>query len=291
MTIKSILCIFGGDEDELNALNTALILAKSYHANIRFLHISPDPTRYAVTYNYGEAYAYGALIEACEKENAQQLKKAQQSVAFFCSQHDIPLDDKGLDIPHLSARFLHFVGYPQTIIAREGRISDLIIMGRSKIQTTLPYDSNIVAALFDTARPVVVMPKTESPGEWKSKTVALAWDGSLEAARSLFNSLSLVEKTEKFYVLVLRSHNKPVDVFCEQGVMEYLRAHGFNPNVMVIDREQHSTGEALLNKARELKADALIMGAYGHSRVREMFLGGVTNYMLEKANIPLILSH
>jgi len=80
-------------------------------------------------------------------------------------------------------------------------------------------------------------------------------------------------------------------VEAECGIMGYLRAHDIHAQGIAVATGQRSVPESLLARAKDLKADLLVMGAYGHSQFREMVLGGVTEHMLQKADIPLLLSH
>lgn len=287
MTIKSILCIFGGADSELGAVEAALTLGKEHGAHIRFLHLSPDPSAYAGLYGEGIIVS-GEILEAIEKENMARLEKARQHVTTLAAKYHVPLDAPESPAHHASATFRHLTGMMDATIAREGRVSDLIVLGKEY----QPTHDVITPALFNTGRPVLRMPEIKTGMvEWEDKTVALAWDGSLQAARALYNALPVIRKAESGQVLVSREHGKPFDLEAEQGIMEYLRAHGLKPNVIVTDRGSHSIGEALLAKAKELRADLLVMGAYGRSMFREMILGGVTEHMLEHADIPLLLSH
>src|SRR5271167_3804483 len=121
MTIQSILCIFGGSENELNAVNTALLLGKEYSAQVRFLHISLDPSAYASMYGYGDCYAIPALLDSCEKDNKERLNKAKQYVADLTTKHHIQLDSEGSPAHHTSAKLVHITGRPDSIVAQEGR--------------------------------------------------------------------------------------------------------------------------------------------------------------------------
>lgn len=287
MSIKSILCIFSGTQDELNALDTALVLGEAYGAHIRILHISSE----AVTDigGYGEGIlASGAIIEAIRKENAERLKKAKQYVVSYAAKHHLSLDETQTPSHHASVRFQHVVGGINATIAREGRLSDLIILGRE----VAPTHDLITPALFDTGRPVLVLPPAheELAGKFTDKTVAFAWNGSLQAARALFNALPLLQRTEKLYIVTVEKHGH--DLALEAGVMAYLQAHGIpSQGIMIAASSQRSTAEAIAMRAKELHADLLVMGAYGHSMLREMVLGGVTERMLQNAGIPLLLSH
>ncbi len=288
MTIKSILCIFGSSQDELSALNTAFILGKTYGAQIRVLHVSSDPSAYASVYGEG-IIGSASIIEAIEKENAQRLNKAKQYVVSFAAKHHISLDAPESPAHHTSARFVHGVGMIDSTIAREGRLCDVIVAGK--------YDGKshdvITPALFDTGRPVLIMPPAKNGmGEWQDKTVALAWNGSLQSARALYNAIPLLARTEKLYLLTVEGHGHTHDLAAEAALMEYLRAHGINAQAILVGGGNYRTdGEALLMRAKDLKADLLVMGAYGHSMFREMVLGGVTEHMLQKADIPLLMSH
>ena len=286
MAVKSILCIFGGLKSELNAVNTALILGKAYDARIKFLHISPDPNSYIAAYGDTAIASTPLVIEEIEKENAALAQRAKHSVISIAAKHHIPLD-----LPHknhVSAQFTHLTGYLERVIAREGRLNDLIVIGQSEHS-----DSSVIAALFNTGRPVLVMPIENEPlpSTFEDKIVVLAWDGGLEAARTILNAMPLIAKAEKVHLLIVRVHSKAFDLEAEKGTIEYLNAHGFDVDAIVVDRGDHPIGKVILTEAHRLNADILVMGAYGHSRFREMILGGVTNYMLEKADLPLLLSH
>lgn len=292
MTIRSILCIFGGSHYELNAVNAAFTLGKRHNAHIDFLHISPDPNYYLSM--YGESYVVEpSMLAMIEEGNEATFKKAKQYVHSFSSRHHVPLDAAEHIIHHASARFIHKKGYLDTIIASDGRLHDLIIIGRDSVGSAGSLYDVITASLFHTGRPVLLMPAVEGalPIEWEDKVIALAWDGGLEAARALGNAQAFVEKAEQLHIIIIREHGKDFDFTAGQGIMEYMRLRGINANTVVIDREHYSIGEAILARAKVLKSDLIVMGAYGHSRIREMILGGVTQHMINKADIPLLLSH
>lgn len=290
MTIKSILCIFGGVEDELNALNTAMVLGRSDGARIRVLHVSPNPQAYAGIAGEG-VYITGEILETIEKENKARMEKARQYVASFAAKHKIPMDNPEAMAHHVSVHFVHATGLADSTIGREGRVSDLIIIGGR--EETRARDA-IVPALFNTARPVLVMPpgKGDMSPQWQNRAAALAWNGSLQAGRALYNALPLLSHGTKLYVLTVEGHRHARDLEAEAGLMEYLKAHGIDTQAILVAGGNYRTdGEALLQRVKELKADLLVMGAYGHSMFREMILGGMTEHMLRNADLPLLLSH
>jgi nucleotide-binding universal stress UspA family protein len=291
MTLKSILCIFSGSQSELNAVNAALILGKTYNAYVRFLHISPDPGAYAAMYGCGDAYAYAALNEACGKDNKERLDKAKRYVASLTAKHHVPLDSTDLPVHHASARFVHMTGHPDSIVGEEGRLSDLIVIGHGVPEADRLHNSTVIAALFDTGRPVMLLPAQEAKAPGEYKTIALAWKGTMDAGRAIYNAMPFLEKAEKAYVLTVQEHGETYDLGVEAALLAYLHTHGIHAQGIVVAAGTHNPAEALLIRTKELKIDLLVMGAYGHSRFREMLMGGVTNYMLETADIPLLLSH
>jgi len=288
MSVKSILCIFSGAESEKNSVPAALGLSRAYGARIGFLHVSQEPSAYVGL--LGEGVIVSAEIyDAIEKENKARLQRAREYVVSETAKHNVPLDSAERPAHHASAVFKHIVGVPYDVVSNEGRVSDLIVVGKSDGAS---YDV-VAPALFNTGRPVLIVPPAENKeaAEVRDKIVAVAWNGNLQAARALYNSFPLIRNAEKIYVLTAQKSGEAFDLEAESGLMEYLNEHGLQAQCIVVAAGQRSIGEALLTRARELQADLLIMGAYHHSTFREMILGGVTEYMLENSEIPLLLSH
>lgn len=292
MNIKSVLCVFGGQPHEQDALDCAMALAQSHSANIRVLHISLDPGTYMAAFS-GEIAAAGTIMIAIEKKNTEQLAAAKQYAASFAQKHNIPLDTPDRLAHHASAQFLHLTGIVDMIVASEGRLSDLIIISQPADKHNVYQNDILTSALFNTGRPILMIPRTKAdqPRQWRDKTAALAWDGSLEAARAMWGAMPLLAMAENFHVLTARRHGEAADLAGEIKLMDYLKLHGLQTEIIAVDHAHRNPAEMLLEQARELKTDLLVMGAYGHSRLREMFLGGFTEYMLKNTDIPLLLSH
>lgn len=286
--IKSILCLFEGSQGELNALNTAFLLGKAYGAEIRVLHVSSDPEISSMV-DFGILIADPGIFTSIEKANKGRAEKAKDYVSSFALRHHLVLNALETSTHQAAVRFLHLTGNTDNIISHQGRISDLIIIGR---ETSPVYDL-ITPALFTTDRPVLLMPQVtqDNLSDWRAKTVILAWNGSPQSANALHNAMPLLEHTEKLHIIVAHDHEKLAEFEEKEEWLRYIRAHDLDADIISVDCGQYSAGEALLDKARKLKADLLVMGAYGHSMFREVVFGGVTEYMLEKSDIPVLLSH
>jgi len=266
----------------------ALALAKSCAAQLRILHITPP-----ITASMEGFIANGAIVEAIEEDNEERLKKAKEYTGHYAVLHHVPLNISDTPQHHASAKFIHRAGTIEEVVSQEGRLSDVLVISRSVNGINIVYDDAAMTALFNTGRPVLVAPRLQGalPKEWAHKTVVLSWNNSLEAARALYNAMPFLEGAEKVHLLIAHGHTETNLVTNETAVMEYLQAHNVKADVIPIDRDNRSAAEALLAKAHELKADLMVMGAYGHTRTREIIMGGVTHYMLKHADIPLLLSH
>lgn len=292
MSIKSILCLFGGEKHELGALEAALVLALIHTAQVRFLHF-PLQADLSLSGLDGAALIEAEIVETARKRNKKRLEQAKERVAESTAKHGVALDTKNASARRATARFIPVMEYADRAISREGRLSDLIILSPGVADPEVLYDYALIAALFETGRPVLLMPRLAGKTEpiWRDKTLAFAWDGGMESARALHFALPFIARAEKFHVLMAHEHWKKADVLDQTGLLDYLRAHDIHSEITAVDCGKHSIGEALLAGAREGNADLLIAGAYGHSRLREMILGGTTNELMEKARIPLLLCH
>lgn len=291
MGIKSILCVFNGTKDELSAVNAALELAKIVGAHVRFLHISNDDiSNYIGIYQDGFVIS-PELIDFIERENKARLEKAKHYIISLTTKHNITLDTNELIGHHASAQFINKTGYPEEIIGREGLASDIIVLGCNTKNHDAVYNDNMIAAIFNTGRPVLFLPSTHNSPSWNDEVVSIAWDGSIESARAIYNVMPILKRAKRLYLLTACDNDMGENIISQSSMMEYLLIHGLKPNYIMLNCSNHSSAETILTKAKELQSNLLVMGAYGHSRFREIILGGFTKHMLEKSDIPLLLSH
>ncbi|ESQ88016.1 hypothetical protein ABAC460_17645 [Asticcacaulis sp. AC460] len=299
MPIKSILCVFKGETYERNALHTALGLTKANRAELHILHVSPPPDPYTQVYGFwgygllemGEGLILDRLDESAKEQALRARSRAEQCTASF----DMPFDHIGTQISHLPLPRVLFRTFSATVkhcLAFEGRFTDLIVIGYDngpggELETTL-------SALFDTGRSVLMIPAPKHEKATTAayaETVVVAWDGSLAASRTLHDALSLMRRAKQVYLLTLSEHGDWPDNRAEAAVTGYLQLHGVLPEMLKVELNGQSAGKAILAQAQSLAADLLVMGAYGHSHVGEMILGGATDHVLKHANIPVFLSH
>jgi nucleotide-binding universal stress UspA family protein len=138
---------------------------------------------------------------------------------------------------------------------------------------------------------VLVLPCHHTPAPLGRRAL-LAWDGSVEATRALTQALPLLKTASQVELMVFDAGARSADHGELPGadIAQYLSRHGVKVDVMSRS-EGIDTGRALLEQAARQKADYLVMGGYGHTRFREMLLGGVTRTVLETMTIPVLFSH
>jgi nucleotide-binding universal stress UspA family protein len=147
-------------------------------------------------------------------------------------------------------------------------------------------------ALFSSGRPVLVVPHS-GRFEAVGRTVLIGWNASREAARAANDALPLIAGAESATVLVVNPSEAPGGDGAEPGaaIALHLARHGLRATAEHVVAPQVDDGEMLLNQAADLGADLLVVGAYGHSRLRELVLGGVTRTLLRQMTIPVMMSH
>jgi nucleotide-binding universal stress UspA family protein len=175
-------------------------------------------------------------------------------------------------------------------IALQARTRDLCI-----VPLAGPYDGQmevVEAVLFDSGRPVLVFrPGAASLPQKALGGVVLAWDGSRSAARAMADALPILQGAAQVRILTVL-HEKPQAVAgLGADVLRHLEAHGVAARVDEVEAAGRSIGAVIDDYLAQHKPDLLVMGGYGHSRLREVILGGATEHMLNHPNTPIFLSH
>ena len=175
-----------------------------------------------------------------------------------------------------------------SVLARHGRRADLIVVGHG---ADTDQESLTEAAFMDTGRPALVVPPGWV-GTLPAKRALIAWDGSREAARAAGDALPLLESAEDVVVVIVDAQRAPrrfSDV-PGSGIATYLTRHGVKARVKQVT-SSGGVADTILGQVAEEAADLLVMGGYGHSKMREMVFGGATRHILESATGPVLVAH
>ncbi|WP_108883224.1 universal stress protein [Anderseniella sp. Alg231-50] len=173
------------------------------------------------------------------------------------------------------------------------KCADLVLINRLEHGSTLMNpDMTLEQLMFETGRPVIVVPQNYS-GRKTGQRIVIAWNGTREASRAAFDALPLVSNTSSDCVrLVCPPVPENSSRQLPQGadLAEALARHGVEPEIKPLPGRHADAGAEILAECEEFDADLLAMGAYGHSRLREYVFGGATETILNDASIPVLLS-
>jgi nucleotide-binding universal stress UspA family protein len=184
----------------------------------------------------------------------------------------------------VSAEWADVEGLADSVVQEWGRRSDVIVLKRPAHQDHVPGRQEIHAALFETDRPVLVVPP-EQPSSMFGRHVAIAWRHDRFTIKAVLAAIRLLAGAERVYVLAGARQGSP-----PPRIPEVLAEHGIGAELHVLPIGTGVFGETLLAKAHELKADMLVLGAYVH-RLRSLILGGVTRHVLAHADLPVLMRH
>ena len=178
-------------------------------------------------------------------------------------------------------------------VVRHGHASDLVVLGQDDASSAADVSVHGLAShvLMDVGRPVLIVP---SAGQFEgvARRAVVAWNGSRESAVALHAALPALRCASRVTLVSFRHPNEEDDDRKPSvaDMLQFLSRHGihatFERNITDID-----VADALLSRVSDLGADLLVMGGYGHSRLRELVLGGVTRQILSKMTVPVLMAH
>ena len=177
-----------------------------------------------------------------------------------------------------------------TTIVSQAYLSDLVIVGQEDPDRPEPMRGALTeAVLFEAGVPLLVVPFGWR-GSLGLKRAVIAWDGSSTAARAVHAALPLLEMTDSVEITIVGT-SRTLGGEPGADVARYLARHGLSVTVNTVARDAVDVAGTLNAHLREVAADFLVMGAYGHSRLREFIIGGATRDMLETMTIPTVMAH
>jgi len=286
MTIKTILVPLDGSVVSRTALQTGVQMARSCNAHLEVVHVRTNP-KDAVPL-LGEGIS-GAVIEdiitAAEKEAVERARRAKEIFEETCLASEFPRTDNPANCDGPSTTWIEEVGREDEVISMRGRLNDIIVVNRPTDDTAVSATMTLNAALVETGRSVLIVPP-EGAVDF-GRRVIISWNGSAEAARAVAASMPLIEDAEKVMIITMNGGDDASSEAKELG--QYLAWHGVNAEIETNCVSDHNVGEILISKCADWNADLLVMGAYTHSRLRQLIFGGVTRHVLSEAKIPVVM--
>ncbi len=174
--------------------------------------------------------------------------------------------------------------------ARMARRFDLAIVGQAQPEISSIEQIIGETALFESGRPVLMVPYIQM-NPFKIDNVMICWDGSRTAARAVADAIPLLRDSGRVEIVIVANERGKQDEIEGADIGQHLARHGLKVDVHRISGGDIDVGDALLSHAADSGADFMVMGGYGHSRLREFVLGGVTRSIFESMTVPVLISH
>lgn len=275
--IKDIIVSLQSGEDGGPAGDYAISLASAFEAHIAgvaFVYAAIIPVS-AVGYIPRE------VIDVQLRENEAAAKAAIGRFNAAVARTGVSAEPLLLDgdVADASRRF-----------SRIARYFDVAVVGQPKPEASHVEAMIGESTLFEAGRPVIMVPYVQR-APVRLEKVMVCWDGGGSAARAVGDAMPLLKRARKVEIVIIaHERGKPTEI---EGVDlgRHLARHGLNVAVERIPGGDINVGEALLSRAANSGADLMVMGGYGHSRLREFVLGGVTRSILHSMTVPVLMSH
>lgn len=241
----------------------------------------------------GVAFAYDPVIpgsvmggippEFLETQRAEADTKAGAAIARFeqaASRAGISYETRLLNTSISGAA---------SELGRIARRFDMAVLGQPRENAT---SDEVVdeGVLFESGRPVIFVPYIQKAA-LKLDRVMVCWDGSRIAARAVADSMPLLHKAKAVEVVIVGDKPSRADEVPGADLGEHLARHGLNVEIKRLTSAGIDVASTLLSYAADASTDMMVMGGYGHSRLREFVLGGVTRGLLESMTVPVLMSH
>jgi nucleotide-binding universal stress UspA family protein len=193
--------------------------------------------------------------------------------------------------PGPSIEWHEATGMPFSAFTQQARYADLLVLGQHDPEhrsSGVPSDFT-ESVVIASGRPALVLPYVDT-AKTLGTTVLVAWKETPEAARAVSTALPLLKKAERVHVATWGAQETP-EVPDGLDIGSYLRAHGIEPQLHRTGEAGAEVGELIQSLAADLSADLLVMGCYGHTRSRELVLGGASRSLLRSMALPVLMSH
>jgi nucleotide-binding universal stress UspA family protein len=287
MAIRKILLPLSSAAAGQAALGTALVAARIWRAHLAALHVRVDARDVAPLAGEGLS---GAMIEemmaATEKESVERATSVRALFDRAIAEQGISLAEPTAAERAPTAGFMTATGREEELVAQQARLADLTVVAHPEVGGDAASADALHAVLFDSGRPVLLAP--ESPPSTIGRRICIAWNGTAESASAVSAALPWLQKAEAVRILFSEGYQRRGP--SAQELAPYLALHGVSAEVQTFGPLEGVVGAGLLAAAAEFGADLVAMGAYSHSRLRQLILGGVTRHVLEHARLPVLMN-
>ena len=278
--IKDIVVNLRVGAGEGPAADYAVSSASALEAHITGVAFVYDPIAPMSELGYNPREAFDG-IDTLRRDNEVAAKAAIDRFARAASRAGISAKPLTLNASFADA------GNQFGLIARR---FDLAVVDQTEPEPRAVEEKIAESALFDSGRPVIFVPYIQK-APLKLDRVMVCWDGSRPAVRAIADAMPLLARAGSVEVVIVANERGKQEEIEGVDMGQHLARHRLNVEVQRITRGDMDIADALLSHAADADTDFIVMGGYGHSRLREFVLGGVTHSILRSMTVPVLMSH
>lgn len=279
MSYKTILVHLNDKRRAEALLEPAIRLASQCNAHLIGMHVYSSMPASPIAVPYG-SQVLGAVAMA-ERKDTEEIAA---TFARMTAKQPFVAEWRALKVPHVDLA---------SVVMDHGRAADLIIAGQTDpdwdLSPLLDFPERLA---LESGRPVLVVPYIGRYAEI-GRNVVIAWKPGRESARAVFDALPILKGAGKVHILEIKERGDDTTGLApDTSIAAALGRHGIKPSVRTsVAAPEISIGDEILSRLSDIGADLLVMGAYGHSRMRELVFGGTTRHIARHMTVPTLFSH
>jgi nucleotide-binding universal stress UspA family protein len=289
MSIRSILVPYFTSPKSDDALRLAASIAKRFTAHVHVVHGEvTDPEIFVHLEDPLMTTYQEELAQTLENRSRDYIREIMAQFDAAMNELDVPLVD-AVDASALPSVTWETCSDPEwDVIAMTGAVYDLVVVGGPAAHNEMGV-VNLCAesALFRCGRPLLL--SVPSAPDLVGKRVLIGWNQSAQSGHAVAAAMPFLKSADAIRAVAIETGSKKGP--SPEALAENLRLHGIQMEIKKLAPDYRDVGEAILDEAKEFDADLVVMGAYSHSRLREMIFGGVTGHILTNADRAILLAH
>lgn len=286
MPCKTVLLPIRESDVAESLIDASIGVAVRRRAHLSALYVHPVARSLTPYATLGLTRAMRETIEsAATSASRDEADRLRALFARRCADAGLELRARDAAPGEPGAEFVERQGLRSELIARHGRLADVVVVPRPLRAS--PPPSSFEAAVRETGRAVLMLPRGAVPAVI-GRNVVIGWNASKEAARAVATALPYLAGST---VHVVCSEKRMREEAHGGELVTYLACHGVDARLTTFDAAGEAVGAVLLRACARVEADLLVVGGYSHSRLRDLVMGGVTGFLLEHAPVPVLMVH
>lgn len=277
MSYKTILVHLNDRRRAEGLLEPAINLAREFGAHLIGMHVYASLPASPIAVPFGSKVLAGVV--AAERQETEEIAAI---FSRMTASQPFPSEWLVRKVPHVDLA---------SVVLERGRAADLIIAGQTDpdwdLSPLLDFPERLA---LEGGRPVLVIPYAGRHAQVGTNAV-IAWKARREAARAVFDALPLLARAKSVQILEVKERGESEAVAADVSIAVALARHGIKPTVRTSVADDVSIANEILSRLADQGADLLVMGAYGHSRMRELVFGGATRQIARHMTVPTLFSH